>query len=116
MAGLLCTADDVFLQALEFVRSVCVVWLGAGLAARTALVKHAVAGLMHDARSDLHRITADTLVLAGECDDLLGTALPRALAKEIPNATFEVIEHSGHDITLEQPVTSAKQVTRFLVH
>ena len=81
---------------------------------RTALLEHALAGLMHDARRALPAVRAETLVLAGEHDALLGTALPRALSSRLPNATFEVIAASGHDITLEQPLSSARRLERFL--
>ena len=84
-------------------------------ATRTALIKHAVAAFLHDARRELHRIHAPTLVLAGQDDELLGTGPPRALAAAIPGAMFEIIAASGHDVTLEQPIAAATRVARFLV-
>lgn len=80
---------------------------------RTALIKHALAGLLHDARRELGRIHAPTLVLAGRNDHLLGLEAPRALAAGIPGATFEVIADAGHDLTLEQPSVTAARVARF---
>jgi len=80
---------------------------------RVTLIKHALAGLLHDARRELGRIHAPTLVLAGQNDDLLGLDAPRALAEGIPTATFEVIAASGHDLTLEQPTATATRVARF---
>jgi pimeloyl-ACP methyl ester carboxylesterase len=82
---------------------------------RTALIKHAVAGLLHDARRELCRIQAPTLVLAGESDHLLGVEPPRALAATIPGAVFEILAASGHDVTLEQPIAAATRVARFFV-
>jgi 3-oxoadipate enol-lactonase len=82
-------------------------------AGRVALLKHALAGLMHDARSELHRIEAPTLVLAGDDDTLLGTEPPRALAAAIPGATFAIVAACGHDLTLEQPLATAARVAHF---
>jgi len=83
-------------------------------ATRSALLKHALAGVLHDARQELAQIDAPTLVLAGERDTLLGAAAPRALAAAIPRATFEVVSGAGHDLTLEQPIATATRVAQFL--
>jgi 3-oxoadipate enol-lactonase len=80
---------------------------------RTALAQLALAAALHDARRSLHRITAPTLVLAGEHDALLGTEAPRALAAAIRGAVFATIPDSGHDLTLEQPAVTAESVARF---
>ncbi len=82
-------------------------------ATRTELMKLCLAGARHDARSELHRISAPTLVLAGAHDALLGTEPPRALAGAIRGATFGVIADSGHDLTLEQPIATAARVAEF---
>jgi 3-oxoadipate enol-lactonase len=82
-------------------------------ASRVALLKHAVAGISHDARAELRRIEAPTLVLAGEDDTMLGTAAPRALSDAIPGATFQLIAGSGHALTLEQPTVTAARVAEF---
>ena len=81
--------------------------------ARVALVQLALAAATHDARGALVAITAPTLVLAGEHDALLGTEAPRALAAAIRGATFAIIAGSGHDLTLEQPLTTATRVALF---
>jgi 3-oxoadipate enol-lactonase len=81
---------------------------------RLALTKLALAGLLHDAQAELHRIVAPTLVLAGEHDTLLGTEPSRCLAAQIPGAAFEIVAASGHDLTLEQPAVTAARVARFL--
>ncbi len=80
---------------------------------RTDLIKHGLAGVLHDARRVLGRIHAPTLVLAGENDTLLGTEPPRELAAAITGATFEIVRDSGHDITLEQPLATATRVAAF---
>ncbi|MEO7328541.1 MAG: alpha/beta fold hydrolase [Minicystis sp.] len=82
-------------------------------ATRTALLRHALAGLLHDARRDAHRIAVPTLVLVGEEDALLGIDAPRALAAAIPGAVFEIVGAAGHDLTLEQPLATATRVARF---
>ena len=87
--------------------------LHANPASRVSLVKHALAGVLHDATRDLHRIAAPTLVLAGQDDSLVGTGPIRSLAQAIPHATFEIIAASGHDPTLEQPLATASRVARF---
>ena len=84
-------------------------------ASRVALLKHALAGVLHDARRDLRHIQAPTLVLAGQNDTLLGTDAPRALSNAIPRATFEIIADSGHDLTLEQPFATATRVSGFFL-
>ena len=84
-------------------------------ASRVALLEHALAGVLHDARNELHRIHAPTLVLAGQNDTLLGTEAPRALSEAIPLSTFEIIAASGHDLTLEQPIATATRVSQFFL-
>lgn len=80
---------------------------------RLALLLHGLAAFRHDARSELGSITARTLVLAGEDDDLLGVDAPRRLAAAIRGATFDVVASSGHAITVEQPAATAACVARF---
>jgi pimeloyl-ACP methyl ester carboxylesterase len=84
-------------------------------ASRSALLRHALAGVLHDARGELRQIAAPTLVLAGEDDTLHGTEPPRALSHAIPGATFEIIAGSGHALTLEQPSVTATRVSRFFL-
>jgi 3-oxoadipate enol-lactonase len=81
---------------------------------RQSLLRHVVAGAMHDARRGLHRIAAPCLVLAGAKDELVGLAAPRRLAEGIAGASFEVIEGAGHDVTLERPEVCPDRVRRFV--
>jgi 3-oxoadipate enol-lactonase len=81
---------------------------------RSGLLKHALAGVLHNARRELGRIAAPTLVLAGDQDSLLAPASPRSLAAAIPHAAFEIIAGSGHDLTLEQPEITSSRVAEFL--
>jgi pimeloyl-ACP methyl ester carboxylesterase len=83
-------------------------------ASRLSLLKHALAGVLHDARDQIHCIRAPTLVLAGQNDTLLGMEPPRSLSKSISGAKFELIP-SGHDLTLEQPLITAARVSQFFL-
>jgi 3-oxoadipate enol-lactonase len=82
-------------------------------ASRTALLKHARAGALHDVSREVCVLRTPTLVLAGDHDSLLGTEAPRELAAAMPAAQFEVMQGTGHDLTLEQPVATAERVARF---
>ena len=82
-------------------------------ARRGEILKHAIAAARHDAQAELHRIVAPTLVLAGDHDELVGSGPPAALAAAIAGARFEIIVDAGHDLTLEQPVATARRVARF---
>ncbi len=82
---------------------------------RVEVVKHAVAAARHDVRDDLHRITARTLVLVGDHDELIGDGPPADLAAAIAGARFEVIANAGHDLTLEQPEATARRVAEFFL-
>lgn len=84
-------------------------------ASRVALLKHALAGVLHDARRELRHIQAQTLVLAGENDTLLGTQAPRALSDGISRSTFAIVADSGHDLTLEQPLVTGRRVSQFFL-
>ncbi len=82
-------------------------------ARRVEILKHIVAAVRHDAKAELHRIQAPTLVLAGDHDELIGADPPVALASAIRGARLEIIVDAGHDITLEQPVATAQRVVDF---
>lgn len=82
---------------------------------RVELAKHALAAARHDARAELDRIVAPTLVLGGDHDELLGEAPTIALAAAIPGARREVIANAGHDLTLEQPEATARRVADFFL-
>ena len=82
---------------------------------RIELAKHALAAARHDARDELYRIVAPTLVLGGDHDELLGEAPTLALAAAIAGARREVIQDAGHDLTLEQPEPTALRVANFFL-
>ncbi|MET0286659.1 MAG: alpha/beta fold hydrolase [Polyangiales bacterium] len=80
---------------------------------RASLLRLALSGLLHRPRP-LGQVRAPTLVLAAARDGLLGTEPPRELAASIPGARFQVLPNSGHDLTLEQPLATARAVLDFL--
>jgi 3-oxoadipate enol-lactonase len=84
-------------------------------ASRADILKHTLAAAGHDARDELHRIQAPTLVLKGDHDELIGPEPPAELARAIPGARLGVIPDAGHDLTLEQPVATAERVAAFFL-
>jgi pimeloyl-ACP methyl ester carboxylesterase len=64
-------------------------------------------------RRRLHHITAPALVVWASEDRLIAPSHGRMLAREIEGARFELIERSGHMITLEQPGPLAEAIARF---
>ena len=63
----------------------------------------ASACLSHDAFSDLHRITTETLVIGGEQDIALGADPSRQIAAQIPNAALKMYPQWGHGAYEEAP-------------
>jgi pimeloyl-ACP methyl ester carboxylesterase len=59
--------------------------------------------LTHDTTDRLAQIAAPTLVLAGELDTILPPRLGHAVAEQIPNARFEIIEGESHQPFQEVP-------------
>jgi pimeloyl-ACP methyl ester carboxylesterase len=78
---------------------------------RSALVTFLAAAARHDARSEMHRIAAPTLVLTGRRDALASPRSQRWLARAVPHARFETLD-AGHDLSLEAPEETAAAVTR----
>jgi pimeloyl-ACP methyl ester carboxylesterase len=54
------------------------------------------------------------LVVAGELDQLIPAASPRALADGIPGAVYSVIPGSGHLPPVEQPLATTRVLAEFL--
>ena len=51
-----------------------------------------------DRTTDLHRVTAPTLVIHGTADKLVAPSGGRATAKAIPGARLVMIDGMGHDL------------------
>ncbi|MGH9036299.1 MAG: alpha/beta fold hydrolase, partial [Acidimicrobiia bacterium] len=62
----------------------------------------------------LRRVTAPTLVVAGEQDGLVPRAHPEAYAEGIAGARLEVMAGAGHMVPLERPEEFATLVRSFL--
>jgi 3-oxoadipate enol-lactonase len=56
-----------------------------------------------DITAELHRISAPTLVVAGELDALKSRRYSDIIAHEIPNAEYALIPHAGHAAMWERP-------------
>jgi pimeloyl-ACP methyl ester carboxylesterase len=83
-------------------------------ASRRELLRHAKAAARHDARADLHRITAPTLLLYGDDDPLIDRAGRRDLERHLPRALVDHLPRAGHDLTLEAPIETAEAIRAFL--
>jgi poly(3-hydroxyalkanoate) depolymerase len=62
----------------------------------------------------LWRLTAPTLVLAGDDDPIVPLVNGRILAQAIPRARLEVVRGGGHLFLLERPQETAASVAHFL--
>lgn len=64
--------------------------------------------------TDVSRITAPTLVIAGEHDAIIPSVYARQMASEIPGAQFEMIKDTGHNPLFERPSAVILRISRFL--
>ena len=67
-----------------------------------------------DVTSQLAHITIPTLILCGSEDMMTPPKHSQYLKDNLPNARLQIVEHSGHMVTLEQPDTVAKLLKQFL--
>ncbi len=68
------------------------------------------AAARHDALGELARIEADTLVLAGQRDRMLGRTSQDALVERIPRSRLVIVPGAGHDVSAESPERVARLV------
>ena len=68
----------------------------------------------HDQREQLHRITAQTLVISSELDFVTPPYLQRNIVALIPNAAHVLIPDAGHGLPTEKPKAFASAVLGFL--
>jgi 3-oxoadipate enol-lactonase len=66
--------------------------------------------MAHDTRERLHTITAPTLVIHGDLDQMLPVANGRLIASLIPGARLEIMEGVGHLFFWERPERSAELI------
>jgi pimeloyl-ACP methyl ester carboxylesterase len=67
-----------------------------------------------DLRPELARVTAPTLVVAGELDFITGPFPARELAESLPNAELAILPGVGHMIFVEAPEAFREAVLSFL--
>ena len=67
-----------------------------------------------DIRRDLPKITAPTLVIAGELDALKPIGNSEVLAREIPNARLKIVPGAGHAAFIERPNVVNEMILDFL--
>ncbi|MGS5086163.1 alpha/beta fold hydrolase [Hydrogenophaga sp. A37] len=68
-----------------------------------------------DHLDQLHRITAPTLVVAGELDAAAPPALARLMADRLPTATLNTLPGTGHIGNVQQALAFTETVGAFLV-
>lgn len=90
--------------------------LGAMIAATSAdgFAGCAAALMGYDARPDLARITAETLVIAGTHDPGATPQDGLAIVNAVPDAALTVLQDAGHQACLQQPDAFASAVREFL--
>ena len=70
----------------------------------------------YDIRSQLHRITAPTLVIAGRYDWICPPEFSEEIAQLIPNADLRIFENSGHSIRVDEPEALLDAIAGFIVY
>lgn len=83
-------------------------------ASRLGLLQLSAAASLHDARAGLDRIRGPVLLLYGQRDALLSRASQETLARALPHAELETLADCGHDLSLEEPATTAERIKTFL--
>ena len=81
---------------------------------RTVVLEAFRASVSHDVSEYATRITAPTLMLAADQDDITPVAAQYAVQKAIPGAELVVIEGVGHLIHYERPIEAADAIRSFL--
>nr|WP_274597158.1 alpha/beta hydrolase [Microvirga tunisiensis] len=92
-------------------------WIGSwpSLKVPARVWKAAWAGLLEaDLTPDLTRITAPTLIVWGERDDMALRAEQEILLRSIPNVRFLIFEGAGHAPHWEEPERFASVVADFV--
>jgi poly(3-hydroxyoctanoate) depolymerase len=62
----------------------------------------------------LHRVTAPTLIVAGDDDPSVPLGNARVLAARLPNARVHVVEGGGHLFLFDEPHSAARAIFSFL--
>lgn len=83
-------------------------------ARRRNLLALALSAARHNIEPELQGLATQTLLLFGELDPIAGQASQAELLHALPRSRLEVLARSGHDLSLEQPRTTAERVLSFL--
>ncbi|MCY2966604.1 MAG: alpha/beta hydrolase [Planctomycetota bacterium] len=67
-----------------------------------------------DASATLATITVPTMILTGDCDQLIAPSRATAMAAVVPNAMLAVITNAGHMPMMEQPAAATTTLRSFL--
>ncbi|MCO5384469.1 MAG: alpha/beta hydrolase [Desulfosporosinus sp.] len=97
--------SDIFLKDPELLKSSLT-------PQQTAIANRALEGF--DYLSELHKITAETLVISGKYDELNPPSEGKLCASLIPNATFIEMLYSGHIPMAEEPENYNRIIDKFL--
>lgn len=62
------------------------------------------------------KIKTKSLVIAGDLDSIAPLKLVKELASQLVNGEIIVMEHSGHIVVLEKPLTTASIIEKWLSH
>ena len=81
---------------------------------RRVLAYQVAAALSHDVAEELHRITAPTLILSADRDELVPPTNSRLLARRIRGAELAWLEGAAHDFPTERPRETARIITEFI--
>ncbi|MFB2556111.1 alpha/beta fold hydrolase [Herbiconiux liangxiaofengii] len=81
---------------------------------RTVVLEAFRASVSHDIGEYAARITAPTLLIAADQDDITPVAAQHRLAEAMPDARLVVLNDVGHLIHYERPVEAAEAITAFL--
>jgi len=79
-----------------------------------AVLAQVEATMNHRTTDRLHAVKAPTLVLTGDCDQLIGCANSDVIAKHIPGAKLVKIPGGSHGFNFETPEVFNREVLGFL--
>jgi pimeloyl-ACP methyl ester carboxylesterase len=82
---------------------------------KRALLQQLAAAMRHRSDRDLHRITAPTLIVSADHDELIPPGNSRLLARRIRGAEIAWVNGARHDFATERPRELAKMLSAFLL-
>jgi 3-oxoadipate enol-lactonase len=83
---------------------------------KRVLLSQVSAAMRHHAVDELHRITAPTLIVSADVDELVPPDNSRLLARRIRGSEIAWVRGARHDFATERPVEVAAILTSFLLH